>query len=228
MRTAALLSLLLLVVLPCCDDDDNGGFEPEPIFWELTSPENVLHNLAACHKEMDNGQLAPLFHDDFHFVFWPDDIPEIPPDIIENGMWYKEAMLDALGNMLDTTYVPPYDPDYRTRSTSLAFELDQDLEETSVDGAPPGTLNGRAYLELRVETTSGALVTVNSRPIFHFAPDSTAAEVPGGVTWSIWRVDDAPPSGSSNLRASQGSATPLPPEPPSWGIFLCLYASRAG
>lgn len=225
MRTAVLLSLLLLVVLPCCDDDDNGGFRPEPIFWELTSPENVLHNLSACHKEMDSRQLAPLFHDDFHFVIWPDDIPRIPPNLHENGIWYKEGVLDALGNMLDTSYVP-HKPWLKTKSIGFSITLSEDLNPPMIEGSPPGSVKGRADLDLRLDTTSGISFDIRSRPMFYFAPDSSAADSSGGVTWSIWRVEDAPYTGG-NLQAPQGSgAVPLT-EQSTWGVVLSLYASRS-
>lgn len=226
MRTAILLSLLLLLALPCCDDDDNGGFKPEPIYRELTSPENVLHNLAACHNEMDYEHFVPLIHDAFSFVLWPDDIPDIPAYLHQNGIWYKAMMLHTVRNMLDTSYVPEYMPELKVEGIEASITLSGDLKPSPLTGSPVGSLYGRGDFDLQVETTSGTLFIVHSRPVFYFAPDSTAAEVPGGVTWSIWRIEDAPPSGNSNLRASQGSAAPLPPEPPSWGKVLSLYASR--
>ena len=251
----AFMFAVALAVAGCDDDDGDGGFKPEEGFRELTSPENVLYNLQMSYNERDCDHFVPLLHDAFMFVFAHDDLPDIPPDLLQT--WSKLDELDATNNMMDPDFTP-CDPRFKVTSMEMTLELSEDLGPCRVQGAPPGTLYGRVSLELVVRTVDAITLDVRSRPHLYFSPDSTHAATTG-VTWQLWRVEDsvssAPPpyQHSASWREGapwieghgtvgvQGLSTasfnrvcgaqaplgkaPCPVEQPTWGLVKTLYVS---
>jgi hypothetical protein len=186
----AFMSLIITAtVIPLAGcDDDNGGFKPENTFRELTSPENVLFNFATAYKEMDYAHFAPLIGNGYTFIFNEDDIQNYPDDIPPSGIWGKSQELQTHSNMLDTAYVPPDEPQLDIDRMLLELAFSGELSPCNLEGAPAGTVEGFVTFDWRVVTKGDIDYYVKSRPRFYFTPDSTKTP----VTWSIWRIEDAP------------------------------------
>ncbi len=89
----------------------------------------------------------------------------------------------------------------------------------NLQNAPSGTLQGRAYLGIKVTVREG-LLRAHSFARFYFAPDSTSGD-PGEVTYKIWRVEDGPTDWTPEPWL--GAGHPLPAERLTWGKLLSLY-----
>jgi len=216
-----------------CGDDDNGGFKPQDNFSELTSPENVLFNFAAAYSEMDYEHFRPLIRTDYVFLFNPQDfgLPGIP----HSGIWGRSEELQTHQHMLDTAYVPQDDPELRIEAMNLELALSGEPSPSSQLGAPEGTVEGFVVFDWRVTTVGEIDFYVGSRPRFFFAPDSTKTP----VTWSIWRIEDAPfeqsgmaalfgasvdiPGSNPAVRSAEQAKSRPAVEQRSWGSVKLLY-----
>jgi hypothetical protein len=233
-------ALVLILIVSAClcfgaCDDDNGGFKPVNKFRDLTSPENVLFNFETAYNEMDYDHFRPLIRDDYLFFFAEDDLGM--PGVPWAGLWGKSEELQTHHNMLDTAYVPQDDPQLEIDKLSLELAVSGELQPCPLEGAPQGTVEGFVTFDWFVSTVGDIDYYVQSRPRFYFTPDSTKTP----VTWSIWRIEDAPfgqpsqatgslPGASSDLPRSNSAVRStdqarLRPavEQKSWGAVKSLY-----
>jgi hypothetical protein len=219
MRAKILLAAILALTMAACDDD-GGGFTPESPFRELSSPENVLNNIAACFNEMNYAELLPIIHDGFVFYIWDGDVGSIPGDLAPDGYMPRAAFLEAAHNMLSEGFIPcgpePV-PDLQIEGMEMALTLSGDLTETGLEGAPSGTQTAYVNLDLQVNTVGTIIYVVHSRPLFYFASDSLHADTEG-VTWQLWRVDDGENLNNPYVRAGMPAGHEA-----SWGSVLSLY-----
>jgi len=168
--------------------DDIGIYRPpknENPYLPQTSPENVLHNLATSYSMRDYAHFHPLIRDDFIFIFTPESEggKGVPPD----GIWGCADELQATQHMLDPYYVPE-ESEYKVKSIEMILALSSPLQETDLEGAPRGTLKGRAELGMVVTLAKGgSKLLVRSWPLFYFAPDGTSTS----SAWRLWRCIDA-------------------------------------
>lgn len=235
LHALAAMLVISLSAFGCGHDDGNCGFKPDDPFRELTSPENVIHNLAESFNRTDYAHLVPLIHDDFIFTFNDDDALSYPGDIPSDATWSRDEWLDAVERMLDSNYAP-CDPESKIDSMQMELRLSGNLRPANVQEAPPGALEGFVTLDFRIKTVEDTNYLARGRPLFYFTPDSTVTP----VTWQIWRIVDAP-FGVSLSAASWGSNDETPEcmhvpeekvphtadvtsEQPSWGIVLAWYA----
>lgn len=241
--TVAVIALAFSLLGTGCGDDieiykpsrDEGPYLPQ------TSPENVLHNLAASYTLRDYHHVPPLFSEEFFFHFAQHDLGE--PGVPYSGDWGRAEELEATWHMLDSGYVPQM-PEYKVESIEMSLVLSGSLQEANPEGAPPGTLKGFAALDLMVRMDGGSMTFLaRSRPLFYFAPDDTMQEQP---VWRIWRCLDAPhdedlgdlaPCSSRSLCGDQESRKQGPgksgpwdeaPADPSghavtWGLVKAFY-----
>ncbi len=163
---------------------------PEPNFPPET-PDEVLENVEYAYSQFEFERYAPLIHEGFQFIIWPDDIEEIAPELHQNGVWYTETELMLARNMLDRNFIPQDNAENQIDSMELILERSDPLETSNLEGAPEGTVSARVNLDHQINTVGGTTFDVRSRPIFYFAPDSSVTP----VTWSIWRMEDAPYTG---------------------------------
>ena len=162
--------------------------EEEDPFLPLTSPENVLHNLALSYSLMDCEHFQALLCEDFVFVFNPDDVESYPDLLPPEGFWGYSDELEATCRMLDPNFVPT-DPTLKVDRIELHLQLSGPLQPTNLEGAPDGTLEGYVLLDLCIEAGGGSLtLLVRSRPLFYFAPDFTQ----NPALWCLWRCEDSP------------------------------------
>lgn len=238
--TAAVIALAFSVLGTGCDDDIE-IYKPskdEGPYLAQTSPENVLHNLAMSYTLRDYQHVVPLFGDDFTFFFAKED--EGAPGVPRSGIWGRAEELQATQHMLDPYYVPD-DLVYKVAGIRMIVALVSSLEEADLEGAPHGTLKGRAALDMTIELDDGvSKLLVRSRPLFYFAPDGTGDP----PVWRLWLCKDAPfddelsglggcglprddPGGSGVVdyesmrpiaRAAQMGATSC-----SWGVAKSVY-----
>jgi hypothetical protein len=178
------------VVVGCGDDVNT--FKPpgeESPFLALTSPENVLQNLETSYNLLDCNHFGELLHEDFIFEFNEDDVVKYPDEVPREGYWGYFDELRATCNMLDTSRIPP-DPYYKVKDVEMiTLALLEPLVPSNEEGAPPGTVDAEAGLELWVIANDGWLTFfVRSRPHFYFVPDSTQAP----PIWRIWKCMDGP------------------------------------
>ena len=216
---AAALSVFLFLLAPGCGDDD-GGFKPEDIFRELTSPEDVLHNFEAAYNEMDYGHYAALIRDDFTFVFLDGDLgsPGVPP----SGVWGKADELHTHQNMLDTAYTPPAEPQTKIENMQLELAISGELKVSNLDGAPAGTLEGLVTFDLQLNTVGEIIYLVNSRPLFYFVPNDPDS----ARAWQIWKIEDAGWDHAALKPDDPGDGSiTVPVRHISWGYLKGLYWS---
>jgi hypothetical protein len=167
-------------------------------YLQQTSPENVLHNFATSYSTRDYKGFLPLVREDFTFFFSPDAYGSV--GVPREGFWGYAEELDATQRMFNPFYNPKA-PEFKIQSISMALTLSGPLKETSVEGAPRGTLEAFVALDLRIRCVEDSFVFfVQSRPRFYFAPDSTRTP----PVWQLWRCDDELPDDSA-LDLDQGS-----------------------
>jgi hypothetical protein len=208
-----MLVLSLLVTLisavsigPTGCGDDVKTFKPpgeEDSFLPLTSPENVIHNLAASYNLRDFDHFKDLIRTDFTFIFNAYDVQHYAGMIPMEGWWGAPEELQATRNMFDTDWVPD-DPKYKVDNIQMALALSDSLVPTNLQGAPAGTLQGNATLDLEVSVDGGQItLLVHSHPLFYFASDSGETTGP----WRLWKCADAP-YGEDFLTSSTGGQGP--------------------
>lgn len=183
----AITSVTLLLCSGCGDDIEIYKPPPYSPYLALTSPENVIHNLAEAYNNRNCERVEELLCDEFVFVFNEDDVwnyHEVP----DEGWWgYSDEVL-ATNKMLDRDHEPA-DPQYKIDEIEIALELSGQLTPYNDEGAPNGTLEGYVTLELTAEAGGGTMtLRVHTRPLFFFAPDSTQSP----VSWCLWRCEDGP------------------------------------
>jgi hypothetical protein len=239
---AALVFVSLQVCAGC--GNDVGFYKPsvgEDPFLPLTSPENVLHNLALSYNLRDCEHFGELLCDGFVFVFNQDDVERYPDRIPHEGFWGRDEERAATCHMFDVNWNPG-DPSYKADDIELYLQLSGTLVQSNFDGAPEGTLEGFATLDLKIEAGGGWMtLLVQSRPRFYFAPHNTK----GTTLWCLWRCEDAPffdglldglrrtgenGRGHGNRHDTRKESaslkgTPAPPitERASWGSIKSLY-----
>lgn len=196
MRAKILLAATIALTATSCGDD---GFSPKSAFLDPTSPENVLNNLAACYNEMSYEQVAPIVDNSFTFIFWSEDVGG-PPSIAD--VWYLDSFLDAMHCMLGDD-VAPCDSLKEIKDVKMVLELCESPDTTNFEGAPPGTVQGRANMYFIIETVNLAQYAVRSQPYFYFVPDDSKTDTEG-VTWRLWRVEDAANLDSPSCGAADG------------------------
>lgn len=168
--------------------DDVEIYKPQNPFLPLTSPENVLHNLALSYNLRDCEHFEDLLCEDFIFVFNQYDVDKYSGHVPGEGFWSCDDERTATCHMFDTSWAPE-DPVYKADNIELYLQLSGSLVPTNFKGAPFGTLVGSVTLDLQIDAGGGALtLLVNSRPHFYFAPDHTQTP----TLWCIWRCEDAP------------------------------------
>ena len=189
---AAVPALVICLLCVGCGDDveihNPVGRGDNIPYLPLTSPGNVIHNLALSYNLRDCEGFEALLREDFVFVFHPDDVVKFPDMIPQQGFWGYADDVQATCNMLDKDY-EPIDPSYEVDDVETHLQLSGSLEPTDEQGAPEGTLKGYVTLDFTSVAGGGHLyLIVHSRPLFFFAPDN--AQSP--TTWRIWKCEDAP------------------------------------
>jgi hypothetical protein len=249
MRAKILLAVTVALTMAACDKDGDGTFTPQDQFLDPTSPGNVLHNLAACHNKRDYDHVLPIIRDDLQFILVDKDRTQIPGELFANGVWDAPGLLQAMYRMLDRSYVP-CDSLAAIRHMEMSLELLGTPTPTNLQGAPEGTLEGRADLDFIVETIGRIAYRARSQPYFFFVPDSSAAEKEG-VTWKLWRVIDMPnmyspgyalpdcAAGSRTGAPAHGAGSkvfvgrdseevPVPVQHATWGVILAFFSTPCG
>jgi hypothetical protein len=222
MRVCILMAAVLALMTASCGDDGGGGFKPESPFRDLSSPENVLNNIAASFNERDYEKLLPIIHDEFRFYIWSRDIGVIPGYMAPDGYMSREVFLEAAHNMMVEGYIPcgpEPAPELGIEEMDMILTLAGDLTDSDLVDCPTGTQKAYVNLDFRVDTVGTIIYLVHSRPLFYFAPDSSSGE-PEGVTWQLWRVDDVE---NLNNPAYESSVMPASVQR-SWGAVLSIYS----
>jgi hypothetical protein len=248
MRAKILVAAILALSIAACDDDGDGGFAPQDQFLELSSPENVLINFAVCHNKRDYEHMAQILRGDVEFILLEEDRGDIPEEIFARGVWYAPALQQTMHRMLDMSYIP-CDSLAGIKRMKMSLELSGTPTPSNLEGAPYGTLEGRADLDFTVETIGRRAFRVRSRPYFFFTPDSSHVEI-DGVTWQLWRIVDMPNVHSPDYSLLDGAASelagappekapspgglsgrtagealdPLPVEHSTWGVILAFFS----
>jgi hypothetical protein len=219
-------------------------------FLPLTSPANIVHNIALAYNLQDCERIEELLCEDFVFVFSDRDISHYRDWVPQEGLWGCDDEVDATCNMFDTNYVPE-DPLYKVDRLEMSLHFSGSLTATNREEAPPGTLEGYVSMDLNMDVGGGAATFLcRSRPLFYFAPDSTQSP----TLWCLWRCEDSPfvpellnsvaGADLSDRETTEHRALPLgrsavqrgelaapASETTSWGIIKLVYwdaETRAG
>jgi hypothetical protein len=187
-----LLVFALAVALQGCDifspPKDKPKPDPVPPMPAL-SPQDVIDNIEYAYNHFEyEERYQPLIRSDFVFLFDPNDVG-VYPGVPQDGWWGQPEELESAEHMLDQNYEPS-DPTFKINNMELLIQLSGKLEDSNLQGAPEGTVEGYVTFDLRVEAGDGAkTLLVHSRPLFFFSPDDPNAEQ---KTWRLWQIKDAP------------------------------------
>lgn len=213
------LALVFALLLSGCTDDIKVYKPPEEEspFLPLTSPENLVHNIAKSYNLQECERIAELLCEDFVFVFSERDRNDHPDKVPQGGVWGCDEEIEATCNMLDPHYEPE-DPEYKIDSIKMSMNLSGSLQRTNREEAPPGTLESWVNLDMFMETGGANIILCQSRPRFFFAPDSTQTP----TLWCLWRcedIQDYPWIPSDEVGAGQPNSGP--------GSQLEFYSGRS-
>jgi hypothetical protein len=156
------------------------------------SPEDVLANMAYAYNNFEYEHYYPLIHPEFQFFIWSGDVGVIPSDLAPDGRWSQPTEVELAENMMDQNFVPTDDngdpaPGLQIDDMQMEISLGSDTTTTNLEGDVPwGTVQAFVNFDLTVDTRGTDIYIVHSRPLFYFAPDTTATP----WTWTLWRVDD--------------------------------------
>ena len=171
---------LLAASITGCSDDKKTNPPPDSHYLAATSPENLLANLKTAYEERNLGEYTKLFHEEFEFVFNPDDVQGDNPT---PDTWARtEELLSAQNMFADAT----------VERIQLTFNQDDPEEWTEL---APGGLKVRmdgTFLTVTTRNSEGEplyLVVQGATHWFYFLQDS------GSSTWRIRRWEDSPIGG---------------------------------
>lgn len=186
-RLACLLLFALLLapgLLPGCDDDK--ATNPPPAGYPAaTSPSLCLANLKDAYEERKGDEYTRLFHDDFVFVFNPDDVSN--PNHPTPATWGVASELQAARNMFADSTVERIDLSFNVGNSTAWTEVSPEGLKVRVDGA---------YITVSTRNEQGEplyLVVQGAVQWFYFVPDPSS----GGGTrvWEIREWEDSPIGG---------------------------------
>jgi hypothetical protein len=183
--TARWILILTALAVGCSDDDEPTGLEPAPSpYVAPISPEAVIENFMAAHRELDIDAYKAATSARFEFLPAPGDT--VPYLILTKTE--DDAIME---NLLDN--IESFDIDL-TYADAVPCER-QDLPDSE------GYMQISATALLRVTTREGGagdpltLLVSNEPTYFVFEPDSTQSP----VTWEIRLHQDLAESGKGLL-----------------------------
>ncbi len=172
---------LLAASITGCSDDKKTNPPPDSHYLAATSPENLLANLKTAYEERNLGEYTKLFHEDFEFVFNPEDVQN--PWNPTPSTWARtEELLSAQSIFADSL----------VERIQLTFNQGDPEEWTEF---APGGLKVRmdgVFLTVTTRNSEGEplyLVVQGATHWFYFLQDS------GSSTWRIRRWEDSPIGG---------------------------------
>lgn len=189
------MALVLIFLAPFwqgCGLSPDEGKTPPPILpnWPAENPQDVIDNLIYAYNQMDYERYWPLFHEQFTFIFEPNDIgaPGVPP----SGVWGYSDEITTANHMMDINFVPS-NPTDKIDNMQLEVHFSGDPEPSNRQLAPKEALETFVTFDLKVETVGDVTYLVNSRPQFVFSHvDTTVAEGDTTFIWGLWLIEDAP------------------------------------
>jgi hypothetical protein len=168
-------------------------------------------------------EFAELLDSGFTFHFTHHDVTQFEELIPEQGQWSRSEEIETTDFMFSLHGAPD--------ETFLSIkEIDMEVTPSvsatpcNMLGAPPGTVEKTAQLRLTVkQKRPDRDLVVITRPLFYFAPDSSAAP----VTWKIWMIeDDIEIAEPREVLATDAGRAPVPIKEVSWGYVKGLYWSQ--
>lgn len=191
-RWSLLLIPVLLLLNGCPFITDSGGKKPPPPppsdYFALTSISNVIANLKKAYPEMNYPEYAKLLHDEFEYVFAPEDVGgqnNIPES------WGKADELLSTEHLFSKQENKDH---FRADRITLTFVTGPE-ETTPID--PSWTLVKLTQIQLNVDSTNSQgeqliYEVVGDQAYLYFKQTDETDPTSGKKLWKIIRWEDKP------------------------------------
>ena len=210
-RSATLALLLVATALfpaGCIFSPDQGGPPPPPDFWADTSPENVIHNIAACYIARSTVRYEEVLATGYVFRFLRADITTGDPDSLTRPeeMNFAEHLFDS--GKPEQSLLPATKISLRTVITS---------HDADARFGHAGWMKYVVETDMTLDFANGDKQTIAAPALWYFRqqPDSSGH-------WKLAEWEDQP-SGSSGAPSRNDSKAAASGSSTTWAALRSRY-----